>query len=107
MHDIVKPLPLAASRLLRHNPPNINIISLQSLKSLYSLKIKVFFDINIFISLAINLTLLSSLFSYLINISFPKNSVLSVYIFINLNALFVMITNKYKSYVNKVIFSFL
>ena len=81
-------------------------MSLRSLKSLYSLKIKIFFDINIFTNLIINLVLLSLSSSRLINILSFKNNVLFVYIFTNLNILFVIIINKYKSYVNKAIFSF-
>jgi len=80
---------------------------LRSLKSLYLLKIKIFFDINISIGLIINLVLFSLSFFRLINILSFKNNVLFVYIFINLNILFVIIINKYKLYVNKVIFSFL
>jgi len=79
---------------------------LRFLKSLHLLKIKMFFNINIFIGLIINLTLFSLSFFRLINILFFKNSVLFVCIFINLNILFVIIISKYKLYVNKVIFSF-
>ena len=80
---------------------------LRSLKSLHSLKIKMFFNVNISISLVINLAFFSLLFFRLINILFSKNNILFVYIFINLNILFIIIINKYKSYVNKIIFSFL
>ena len=79
----------------------------QSLKNLHLLKIKMFFDINIFIGLIINLALLSLSSFYLINILFFKNNILFVYIFINLNILFIIVINKYKLYVNKVIFNFL
>jgi len=66
-----------------------------------------FFDINIFTGLVISLALLNLLFFCLINALFPKNNVLFICIFINLNVLFVMVINKHKLYVNEVIFSFL
>jgi len=80
---------------------------LRFLRSLHLLKIKIFFNVNIFINLIINLTLFNLLFFYLINILSFKNSVLFVYILTNLNILFIVIINKYKSYVNKAIFNFL
>ena len=73
---------------------------------MYLLKIKVFFDISISIGLIISLILFNLLFFHLINILFSKNNILFVYIFINLNILFIMIINKYKLYVNKIIFKF-
>ena len=66
-----------------------------------------FFDISIFIGLVISLILFSLLFFYLINILSFKNNISFIYILINLNILFVIITNKYKLYVNGIIFSFL
>jgi len=80
---------------------------LQSLKNLHLLKIKIFSNINIFINLIINLTLFNLLSFHLINILSFKNNILSICILINLNALFVMIINKYKLYINKIIFNFL
>ena len=82
-------------------------MSLQFLKNLHLLKIKIFFNINIFIDLIINLILFNLLFFRLINILFFKNSVSFIYISINLNILFIMVINKYKLYINKIIFSFL
>jgi len=82
-------------------------MSSRSLKSLHSLKIKIFFNINIFINLAISLALLNLLSFYLINALFSKNSILFICIPTNLNTLFVIVINKYKLYINKVIFSFL
>ena len=66
-----------------------------------------FFDVNIFIGLIISLILFNLLFFYLINILFFKNNILFIYIFINLNVLFIMIISKYKLYVNEIIFNFL
>jgi len=82
-------------------------MSLQSLKNLHLLKIKMFSDVNIFIDLIINLILFSLSFFYLINISFFKNNISFIYIFTNSNILFIIITNKYKLYINKIIFNFL
>ena len=80
---------------------------LQFLKSLHLLKIKIFSNVSIFISLIISLALFNLLFFYLINVLFFKNSVLFVCIFINLNILFIVIINKYELYIDRVIFSFL
>ena len=76
---------------------------LQFLKNLYLLKIKMFFNVNIFINLTINLILFNLLFFYLINILSFKNNVLSICIFINLNILFFIIINKYKLYIIELI----
>ena len=66
-------------------------MSLQFLKNLHLLKIKIFFNINISTNLTINLTLLSLLSFRLINALFPhqKNSAHAQLTFYHQSALFL------------------